>query len=142
MRAFRCIRTIWLRNPSMTRKRKSLARNARLQTNASDIIAARKRLKRACAQRRCASIFRIREPVMRNNLLKISAFVLSTMFAGSAYARPPLKADEPMENPVQPKKKAGEECKTAAECKRHHTCSPSGTKRVCTAVQLKDIPKT
>lgn len=79
---------------------------------------------------------------MRNNFFKISAFAFSVILTGSPHASPPLKTDEPMESAAHPKKKAGEECRSSDECKRHHTCSHNGTKKVCTAMSLKDIPKT
>jgi hypothetical protein len=81
---------------------------------------------------------------MRNRLTKISVIAGVIFFACSADARPPVKAaDQAMEAAPDPKKKkAGEDCKTSDECKRHHTCNKAGEKSVCTAPPYAEIPKT
>ena len=83
---------------------------------------------------------------MTHNLLKIALLLTSYFFAGIAQAMPPReKADTPMEteaNTKAKKKKAGEECNSSDECRRHHRCERVGAKDVCVAPDLREIPKT
>ncbi len=63
------------------------------------------------------------------------------LFAAGIYAGVSAKsADRSMAEystaPIDPKKKkAGEECKAADECQRHHSCVKTGEKSICTAPQ-------
>lgn len=74
-------------------------------------------------------------------ILRFAAFCVA---AGSISAMPPIKkGDEPMESATAVKKKrAGEECKSADECRRHHRCEQAGDKKVCVAPEPHEIPKT
>lgn len=79
---------------------------------------------------------------MKTKLTLAIAF-LALLGAGIAAIPPQEKADRVMESPTQPgKKKAGKECKTSDECRRHHRCEKLGEKSVCVAPELREIPKT
>ena len=83
---------------------------------------------------------------MTQNLLRIALLAALFFFTDVAQAMPPReKADVPMEteaNTKAKKKKSGEECKSADECRRHHRCEKIGSKKVCVAPELREIPKT
>jgi hypothetical protein len=79
---------------------------------------------------------------MRRIITKGILIAVLAFFAGSVSADKTMKmASEVMEPAPDPKKKkAGEECKTADECQRHHACSKAGEKNVCTAPPRHKIP--
>lgn len=69
--------------------------------------------------------------------------LLALLCGGIAAMPPQEKSDRAMESPTEPrKKKAGEECKTSEECRRHHRCEKVVDKNVCVAPELREIPKT
>jgi hypothetical protein len=61
-------------------------------------------------------------------------------------ASPPFKSDEPMvqvaEVAKEKRKKAGDECKTSSDCRRHYRCEKSGAWHICVPPEMKEIPKT
>jgi len=80
---------------------------------------------------------------MRNQIIKIIVIAGLCLFAGGIQASPPLKSDEPMvEVSKEKRKKAGDECKTSSDCRRHYRCEKSGAWNICVPPEMKEIPKT
>jgi hypothetical protein len=81
---------------------------------------------------------------MKNQVTKIVMIVCLAFFACSTYASPPLKTEDRARETAaeSKKKKAGEECKTSDECRRHHKCSKVDNKNICVAPVYSEIPKT
>ena len=77
----------------------------------------------------------------------LCAITVTGLLAGAIYPgiskREADMAKEAVSTPGNPKKKkAGEECKTSDECRRHHRCEKVAEKSVCVAPELREIPKT
>ncbi|MCZ8155693.1 MAG: hypothetical protein O9264_06220 [Leptospira sp.] len=72
-------------------------------------------------------------------IMMITAFaLLANSLAGSPSAK---TSSEMMPTPFDPnKKKVGEECKVSDECQKHHACTKSGDKNICTAPPRQILP--
>jgi len=72
-------------------------------------------------------------------MLMLAAFfcVASGIYAG---ARADMAAEMQQEPNDPKKKKPGDECKSADECQRHHSCEKVGDKNVCKAPAPHKLP--
>lgn len=85
---------------------------------------------------------RLIEQTMKNKLRTIFCIAGLLLLAGSAFAGASMKAADEAPEPALDlkKKKAGEECKVSDECQKHHACTKSGEKNVCTAPPRPQLP--
>ena len=78
---------------------------------------------------------------MMKHFLYLSLFATAIALPAALFAEASARsADMVMPSDDPKKKKAGEECKASSECQRHHTCTKSGEKSVCTAPKYDNYP--